>query len=104
MNNSTAFVIIAFTEYEGSTPIRVAFSEREANEFKAECVAHESLRPAPLEDWVGDTPEQEAIFDKWNEDCRQWRGSHPGGGEASSYDSFKVEEVLVIDWRKGPES
>ena len=76
-----AYIVMADTDYDGSTPIRVFETKGDAVAFRDRCVLYESNRPeypSILEDTAA---------------LAEWRKRHPGGEVAGYRNLFSVLEL-----------
>lgn len=84
---STIFLVMAATDYEGSTPVRAYTEAVDAERFAQECRDYDAT-------YVG-CPEQGASdkeWDRWQRKERKWQAAHPASTR-SRYDSYFVSEI-----------
>jgi hypothetical protein len=87
---STAFIVMGYTQYENSDPIRVFEVESDAQEFAAKCTAHEKRRPE-LPDI-----DDEVAWELAEARQQRWLERHPAGDN-----SHQTYSVIQIPYVKG---
>lgn len=88
----TIFLVMAYTMYEGSQPVRAFMREASAIAFAAKCEAANAKAPtAP--DGPLDTPEALAKQEAWSEANERWVKRHPAGAENACCDAYPIVKI-----------
>lgn len=87
MARSKLFAVSADTMYEGREVVAVFDTELAAATFAARCSEHDLKHPEcpPIED----SPENDALWDKWGKKSKAWAKAHPAK-QISTRDSYSV--------------
>lgn len=87
---SSVFVVVGYTDYEGSDVVKVFAKRGVAESFAARCTQHERKRPEyPDDDNSNAVAEYERKFARWTQ-------AHPAG-EYSGNDSYVVQERPFVE-------
>ena len=92
---STVFLVMGNNDYEPGGPIH-AFAEKAlADQFVAKWKQHQQRKPEPPE-VIEDTPENDALHDRWWQRLERWHARCPGGSSACSYSDVSIHSMKVI--------
>lgn len=96
MKKQKIYLVMAETDYEGSTPVKAFLDQAKAKEFAARCEAYKVKAPtAPAK--IEDTPENDAEHEAFWKKRQRWTERHPAGKLHATCDSFSVMWLQLSD-------
>lgn len=87
------YLVMADVSYEGSTPVRAFYDKQGAENFQQKCYAHRSKAPDKPNEPPCDTPENDALYERFFQKSQRWAKRHPAGEENALCDTFSVLTV-----------
>jgi hypothetical protein len=98
---SFIYLAMACTTYEGDRVIAAFAREQDAKALIDKCIAHQAKKPE-CPDVIEDTPENDALHEKWFAKHGRWKKRHPAGEFNADFDSYIVVKVPFFAAPKEP--